>query len=92
MIDSYYRSPYQKLFLEPLLKRGVFDALSPKTATLLALVTGCLVPLFLMGQYTFFAFLCLLTSGFFDTLDGSLARHKKETSSKGAILDITSDR
>lgn len=92
MIDSYYRSPYQKLFLEPLLKRGVFDALSPKLVTLLALTSGILVPLFLLMHQSLVAFFCLLASGFFDTLDGSLARHRNTTSSKGAVLDITSDR
>jgi len=92
MIDSYYRSPYQRLFMEPLLKRGLFDALSPKGVTLLALLSGILIPLFLMAHQSLLAFLCLLASGFFDTLDGSLARHKNQTSPQGAVLDITSDR
>jgi len=92
MIDSYYRSPYQKHFLEPLIKRGLFNALTPTRVTVLALLSGALIPLFLITHQTLFAFLCLLVSGFFDTLDGSLARHQNQTSPQGAILDITSDR
>jgi len=92
MIDSYYRSPYQRLIIEPLIKRGLFDRLSPTRVTLLALLTGVLVPLLLLTHHSIFALLCLLTSGFLDTLDGSLARHKNQTSKEGAILDITCDR
>ncbi|NGX50699.1 MAG: Inner membrane protein YnjF [Chlamydiae bacterium] len=92
MIDSYYRSPYQRLFLQPLIERGLFDALSPKSATALALLAGVLIPLFLMAHQSYLAFLSLLVSGFFDTLDGSLARHKNQTSPQGAVVDIASDR
>lgn len=92
MIDSYYRTPYQRFLLEPLIKRGLFNKLSPKAITLFAMGSGLLVPLFLMGHAPLLAFLCLLFSGFCDTFDGSLARHKNQATPEGAILDITSDR
>jgi len=82
----------QRLILEPLLRRGLFDRLSPIHVTLLALFSGALTPPLLLTHHTLAALICLLTSGFLDTLDGSLARHKGETSPQGALLDITSDR
>ena len=38
------------------------------------------------------AFIALITSGFFDTLDGSLARSQQATSNRGAVFDIIADR
>lgn len=92
MIDSNFRSPYQRFFIKPLLKREGVQKLSPLAVTILGLLTGLLVPLFLALHWSIWAAVLLGISGFCDTLDGSLARHKQETSPKGAVLDIVSDR
>lgn len=76
MIDSYGRSLYQKALVDRLLP--VFSTLLPITLTSFALF--------------FCACGMLVVSGFLDTMDGSVARLKNQTSPFGAALDITSDR
>jgi phosphatidylglycerophosphate synthase len=48
-------------------------------------------PLIAFG-HPFMAVLFLLISGFLDTLDGSIARHRKISTVQGAVMDIISDR
>ena len=92
MIDSNFRSPYQKLIIHPLLNIGWIKTLSPVKVTLAAALFGALIPLFLYYGATSPALICLGLSGFCDTLDGSLARAQGTPSPKGAVLDIVSDR
>jgi len=92
MIDSFFRSPYQKRVISPLLKWNLFRYVSPSLITLLGLVSGLLTPFLLGWHLPFLAFVTLLFSGFLDSLDGSLARKKNLTSDKGAVFDIVSDR
>ncbi|QVL58139.1 MAG: CDP-alcohol phosphatidyltransferase family protein [Simkaniaceae bacterium] len=92
MIDSNFRNPYQRLVIHPLLKWGIINRLSPQVLTLFGVLTGVMIPICLYFQKSHWALICLALSGFFDTLDGSLARHLGKTSPKGAVLDITSDR
>lgn len=90
MIDSYGRSLYQKAVVDPLLP--IFSTLSPITLTFCALLSGiCITPL-LAFHCSFYACGMLVVSGFFDTMDGSVARLKNQTSPFGAAFDITSDR
>ena len=92
MIDSNYRSFYQKVLISPVLKWKWMTGLSPSAVTFLALFCGALIPFFLFWHAPYWALLFLALSGFLDTLDGSLARFQNKTSPKGAVLDITSDR
>ncbi|MCB1110703.1 MAG: CDP-alcohol phosphatidyltransferase family protein [Chlamydiia bacterium] len=92
MIDSNFRSPYQRFVIEPLLKNARFQKISPLHVTLAGLFSGLLIPLFLYFHQSLAALICLGVSGFCDTLDGSLARSRNATSSKGAVLDIVCDR
>lgn len=90
MIDSYGRSLYQKVIINPVLP--MVSSFSPVTLTFLALCIGiCVLPLLAM-HYSKMAFMALLISGFLDTLDGSLARFKNQTTPFGAALDVTGDR
>ncbi len=71
--------------------------LSPNTWTLLgfssALLAGVLYALNAYIPYAYlYAGIALLTSGFFDMVDGSVARVTKKVSSIGAFLDSTLDR
>ena len=75
MIDSKYRGTYQKLVIAPILRRSWIQSVNPLLLTLCALFFGLLIPLFLYMGFTFCAFACLAISGFFDTLDGSVARY-----------------
>jgi len=92
VIDSSFRHPYERLVIHPLLRWSLVKRLSPSAITLLGTLTGAIIPLFLYLHRPLFALLFLGLSGFFDTLDGSLARHLNCTSPKGAVLDIVSDR
>lgn len=92
MIDSKYRSVYQKLVIAPILKRSWILSINPLLLTICGLFFGLLIPFFLYIGFSFLACACLAISGFFDTLDGSLARHLNRTSDPGALLDIACDR
>ena len=92
MIDTHCRNFYQKIFINPLLQRESLNKLSPNTLTELGCLFGVLTcPLIAFG-YSFIAALFLLISGFLDTLDGSVARHRNLTSIQGTVMDIISDR
>lgn len=92
MIDTYLRTPYQTLLIAPLLPRLMKLAIPAHVYTGMALFAGLLVTPLLYLHWSLAACACLLVSGFFDTLDGSLARARKEDSPAGAVLDIVSDR
>lgn len=92
MIDSFYRNPYQKILIDPLLNTKLFKNINPIFITLLATVMGISSLVFLLYNQNLFATFALLLSGYFDTLDGSVARTYNKTSSLGAVLDIVSDR
>jgi len=92
MIDSKYREKYQTLFIDRLLRLAFIKRLNPSALTLIGLFFGVLIPYFLYFGFPILGILFLGLSGFLDTLDGSLARIKNQTSDRGAVLDITSDR
>ncbi len=92
MIDSFFRSPYQRLVISPLLSSPLPRFISPHQCTLIAALAGLLLPFFLLFHHPYLAFTSLLISGFFDTLDGSLARHLGTSSPTGAVIDILADR
>lgn len=92
MIDSHFRTPYQRLVIDPLLKRRVLSSLSPTGVTLVGFLVGITIPFFLYFHLIWGAFTALILSGFCDTLDGSLARDRSLASPKGAALDIIADR
>lgn len=89
MLEGYFRKSYQTHILEPILP---LLRIHPQTLTFVGCLAGLSIPPLLYFNYTYFAFLALIVTGFLDTLDGALARHLKLTSEKGAALDITCDR
>lgn len=88
MIDSYFRSPYQRLCVDPLAARIPANA---NLITLLACFFGVLT-LPLLQVSAWLAAGALLVSGYLDTLDGTIARAQGRTSPAGAALDILCDR
>lgn len=92
MIDTYYRSTYQAVFVDPVVALLEKLGIHPATLTFGAFCFGvATLPTIVMDMPLTAAFL-LLSSGYFDTLDGSLARSQDCPSPKGAVLDIVSDR
>lgn len=92
MIDTYLRTTYQENLVDPVVRLIIRSGISSHAVTLFALFLGiCIVPALVYGMPVL-AVLFLMLSGYCDTLDGSLARAKKEDSPRGAVLDIVSDR
>ena len=92
MIEKHFRNTYQKYCIAPYLKSPIFHTLNPLYLTYFACFFGIAIYPLLFFNFPILATLSMAISGFLDTLDGSLARHYKKTSSKGAALDIISDR
>jgi archaetidylinositol phosphate synthase len=65
---------------------------SPTFWTVVGLLFAFLAFLFYGGHHSFLAGLLLAVSGFFDVLDGAVARATGRTSQRGAFLDSTLDR
>lgn len=92
MIESHLRNSYQKFCVDPLLKLKLLEKIHPIHVTCTACFAGVGVLPLLALESPFLALGLLGLSGFLDTLDGSLARHHKKVSNKGAAIDILSDR
>ena len=92
MIDTFFRKPYQKLLIDPLLPSLSKWNFSPTSCTWGALLSGILTFPALAWGYPLPALFLLFFSGYLDTLDGSIARYQGKSSNSGAMLDIISDR
>ncbi len=92
MLEAYLRPTYQRVFLQPIASCLNTYMPSPNYVTLLAGITGIFCSLALALSLSWTALFFLVFSGFFDTLDGTLARLRDEQSSWGCIVDITCDR
>jgi archaetidylinositol phosphate synthase len=71
---------------------GIFNRVNPNTVTILALI-------FCVGSGVYFAMgkdiqagILLLIGGFFDILDGAIARENNRVTQFGGVLDSVSDR
>lgn len=91
MIEEYIRPSYQRFLVEPLVKR-LGDTITPNRITLFSGVAGLLVMPALLLHQIGLAIGILLLSGYCDTLDGTLARSRKQSSDWGSALDIMTDR
>lgn len=91
MLELHIRPVYQKICISPLLKI-LPKFVTPLQVTLLAGVMGVLSATLIVVGHSYLAILCLLFSGYCDTLDGSLARAKSQTSELGSMSDIICDR
>lgn len=91
MIEPYIRPFYQTILGDPLAKI-IGKSLSPDGVTVLSIVTGILIAPALYFDQQYLAFVLLLLTGLFDTLDGTVARLFGKCSSFGTVLDIIGDR
>jgi phosphatidylglycerophosphate synthase len=90
MIDSYFRSPFQRLLVDPVARPLV--RLPANLVTLLGCLLGVAVLPLLALDLSFWAFVVLVLSGYFDALDGTLARLRGPGTPMGTVLDICADR
>ena len=91
MLEQKYRTMYQKLLVEPVLK-CLPTWLTPIHITLLSALLGLLFIPAMVSQQKGLAVIIILISGYLDTVDGSLARARQQSSDIGAVLDIMADR
>ncbi|NGX56506.1 MAG: Inner membrane protein YnjF [Candidatus Anoxychlamydiales bacterium] len=92
MLDTSFRSFYQKVLIEPFIKFAIFKKIHPNFLTILAMITGIIASFFIAINIKYLAISLLLLSGYLDTLDGSIARKYFKTSNFGSVLDVFSDR
>lgn len=91
MIEAHLRPLYQTICVDPIASRyGRY--FSANFVTLLAFLTGLAIFPCLVFHQNFLAILFLIMTGYFDTLDGTVARYRNQTSDLGTMLDIMSDR
>lgn len=93
MIEGYIGPIYQRWFVAPLinfLNRWPFW--TPTFFTACAVGCGLLCLILLGMHHPLSACICLWLSGYFDTLDGSLARFQQRDCASGAVIDIIADR
>lgn len=91
MLEQALRHHYQSILVDPLL-HYLGHKVSPLTITWLSGIFGLLfLPILLLNKPVI-AILCLLLSGYLDTLDGSVARFQNKSSDFGSAMDIIMDR
>ena len=91
MLESYCRSQYQRWFVIPIATR-LGPKITPNQITCIAGFIGMMALPALFFNFPVIAGILVLLSGYFDTLDGTLARLKHTVSDMGSILDIIFDR
>ncbi len=77
---------------EPLVPLLVKRHITPTTLTWLGFAISLGAAALIATGHLFIAGFVVLVSGFFDMLDGALARHTNQVTRSGAILDSTLDR
>lgn len=86
LVRRYYST------LEKLLRHILNSGISPNFITIAALLISLVAAYSFSIGKTFTGGILLLMAGFLDTMDGSMARMKGESSLYGALLDSTLDR
>jgi len=84
-IVSYYLT-------QPAVRILARTSITPNAITWFGFLLAVGAVAFIVTGHLFAAGLMVLLAGFFDILDGALARHKSQTSHFGAVLDSTLDR
>jgi archaetidylinositol phosphate synthase len=92
MIDSKFRSFWQILLIDRLVKVFAYMNVSPNYLTIAAICFGVLSGFSLFIQQKLLAILALAVSGLLDAADGTLARKSQNPTTAGCILDIFGDR
>ena len=92
MLDTNIRDHYQKIFITPFLKLKFIKNINPHFITFVALTFGIFAFFFIISDHKYLAVSCIVLSGYFDTLDGSIARLNNQESNLGSVFDIFSDR
>jgi len=93
MIEKYVRPGYQSYFVDPVARALIqLSPLSPNLITFVGCFLGLISALLIALGHAYSALIFLLLSGFCDTLDGTVARFEKRSSSIGTVCDLVADR
>ena len=93
MLEATFRPVLEQYIIGPCVSCfAKFSFVKPNHMTGLGCLIGVLVMPAIYLDYRWSALLCLWLSGFFDVLDGALARKNHQTSLRGTVYDIVSDR
>ena len=79
-------------FSEPVARLLARTSITPNAITWLGFLVTLGAAVLIVTEHIFAAGFVVLIAGFFDMLDGALARHLNQTTRFGAILDSTLDR
>jgi archaetidylinositol phosphate synthase len=93
MLDTYVRPALQQWFVDPV-ARGLtrWSWMKPNYVTLFSGALGVLAAIGIYAGWAWLAVGSLWLSGYFDVLDGTVARLTQQSSAQGAVLDILMDR
>ncbi len=83
---------FNKVFFIPLIKLLILIKIKPNHITLLGLLLAIICCYLLINGMWLFASFALIISGFFDMLDGAVARYSNTATSFGKFLDSFVDR
>lgn len=89
---SGVRKTLGNYFSEPMVRLLVRTSVAPNTLTWLGFLVSVVAAVLIGTGHLFAAGFVVLVAGFFDIIDGALARRTNRTSRFGAILDSTLDR
>jgi len=91
MLESWCRDYYQRRCVDQLaIKLG--PHWSPLVITIVGVIMGIAAGITTAWHLTFLPIILLLVSGYCDTLDGTLARLRNDSSAMGSVCDIVADR
>ncbi len=91
MLEAHLRTFYQPVMTAPFIKK-IANYIEPEQLTYAGCFFGIAVIPALIFHAPLLAISLLLLSGCLDMLDGAVARAAKKQSTRGAVLDIVSDR
>lgn len=91
MLEQVIRRPYQQYLVDNIAKK-LSPYISPIQITFAAGVLGIATFVALCLGQNILGCVCLLLSGYCDTLDGTLARLSERSSQLGSVFDIFMDR
>ena len=91
MLESYFRIYYQK-WLGDNSAIIISKFASPNLITICGALFGILAAFLIGFNHPYWASIILITSGYFDSLDGTIARLTARTTPFGSALDIICDR
>lgn len=89
MLDSNLQN---KIPLQKLVKMMLKVGLTPNIMTIIGLITGLIVIVFIVYDLKIWAFVFLCISGICDIIDGAMAREQGSSSPFGTLIDISFDR